>query len=172
MKGNLKIITIICLILSGCQHKNSNQAIQTSAYADTVSYKTIDINIEAAVAVSNIFKPVSIINFDNNVENILGFPQNMTVRNDTIFAIDPYQSPGVYAYDMTGKQLFAYCHRGNGPEDLESPSCLAVTDTGISVYDDKNYRIMFFDKSGNFMWGVKRSGFGIGCGFWIECVLY
>lgn len=57
----------------------------------------------------------------------MGMPHNIIVRGDTIFAIDAFQSPGIYMYDKDGRQLLAYCKVGTGTGDITSPSGLTVT---------------------------------------------
>lgn len=90
-----------------------------------------------------------LIRFDENTEHIIGYIHNLVVRGDTIYAIDAYKDPGIYAYLTNGKQLFAYCSNGSGPGDIASPQCLSVTEDEISTYDISS-KIVVIGKDGKF----------------------
>lgn len=123
---------------------------------------TISINIKEAITLNDFNRPKYNITLDESAENIIGFPTNVVVRNDTIFAIDGYKSPGIYAYNKKGKQLFAYCSIGNGPEDIMSPKDLNVTETEISCFDRGSGDIVFFDKNGCFKNRIKTDFMAMG----------
>ncbi|MDE6290079.1 MAG: 6-bladed beta-propeller [Muribaculaceae bacterium] len=109
------------------------------------------IDFEDAQPIANHLKTVCNIVFDEDTEEIIGSIQQMTVRGDTIYAVDPAKNPGLYAYLKDGSQLFAYCNMGGGPEDLSSPMNLTVSDTEIVVFDMAGTKLMYFSKDGGFM---------------------
>lgn len=109
---------------------------------------TVSIDIKDAKPLE--FKPADTILFSEDVDNIMGVPSNLVVSNDTLYLIDNYKAPGIYAYTKTGEQVFAYCARGNGPKEFNSLSDLCVTKDKVAAYDYLSGRVIVLDKFGNF----------------------
>ncbi len=132
--------------LSACSNGRSAQEANLSLTEDYPI--TVSIKIDEAVPMDKALKSKQIITFTEDTENIMGIPQNMVVRGDTIYALDVYSNPGIFAYLKNGEQVFAYCHMGSGPGDINMPSCLSVTDDEISTYDGSSYKIVVIGKDG------------------------
>lgn len=171
MKHSAKIlISLIFIILSSCGGNKQNSTSKTvqddsKPQTDSCSLQqnvNISININEAKTLASFNLQKYSMSFDESAENIIGFATNVVVRNDTIFAVDGYKSPGVYAYTKEGKQLFAYCSTGNGPEDILNPKDLNVTDSEISVFDRGSGDIVVFDKQGNFKRKIKTDIMAVG----------
>lgn len=145
----------VCLIVfAGCEKKKERVqtiAFETNNETRIPESQNISINIRNAENWSNLITESELIVLDDSVGDIMGPPLNMVVRGDTIFGMDAYRNPGLYAYLRSGKQIMAYTHQGSGPGDLISPSCLKVSDAEISVYDTANKQIIIIDKEGNYL---------------------
>lgn len=132
--------------------KNSKKASNENAATSTSDHDaySVKIDFDKASKISDNFQSVSIIRFNENTENIPGGIQQIAVKGDTVFLVDPAKTPGLYAYLKDGTQLFAYCDNGAGPEDISSPMSLAVTDSEINVFDFAAKKLISFSKDGRF----------------------
>lgn len=117
----------------------------------------IEIDIKKALPLSENLRSVSTIEFSEEPAEIMGQPQSIVVRGDTIYGIDSHINPGFYAYLKNGEQILNYCSRGNGPEDVVSPFCLNVTDEGMNAFDLGSTSLIFIDKKGSFLRKVTLS---------------
>lgn len=134
---------------SSCSDSNRKQ--QKEHEADFTTFpQTVKIDISEAIDMDKVFEHKGLVSFEENTENIIGSLHNIVVRGDTIFAIDPYKNPGIYAYLKYGRQLFAYCSVGNGPGDLIAPTCISVTDDEVSTYDGAQFKIIVIGKDGKY----------------------
>ena len=155
MRHNFYLFTFIAIslaVITGCksQPKSASTDVEADS-ADSIVAKTLSISIEDAKPIAENLDIVKKIVFDEDVEEVMGIPQAIEFRGDTIFAVDSYQAPGVYAYLTDGTQLWAYCSEGGGEEDASSPFNLNVTDDGVSVYDMSVKKIVVLDKAGKFV---------------------
>lgn len=144
-------LLLVLLFIAGCKNGGSGNSMDavSDEFSDTVA-KTLKIVIDEALLFDKRFNVKQSVFFDDNVENFMGIPQDIVVRGDTIYAVDPAKAPGIYTYLKDGSQLFAYCSEGCGPEDVGSPFSIRVTDTEVAVYDMMGMCILILDKSGNF----------------------
>lgn len=149
MKYHQFSLAVLCLALYGCGTKDSRQNEIDTDFEMTLPY-TVSIDITKAVPMDEALSHHKYISFTEDVENIMGFPRNMVVSGDTIFAVASRPSPGIFAYLKTGEQLFAYCSEGSGPGDINSPSCISVTDNEISTYDDSSFKTVVIGKDGKY----------------------
>lgn len=149
MKYHQLTLAVVCLALYGCGTKDSRQNEIDTDFEMTLPY-TVSIDISKAVPMDEALSHHKYISFTEDVENIMGFPRNMVVSGDTIFAVASRPSPGIFAYLKTGEQLFAYCSEGSGPGDINSPSCISVTDNEISTYDDSSFKTVVIGKDGKY----------------------
>lgn len=142
---------LVLAVAAGCsggKEKDKDAAAKVS-FPDEVT--VISISTDKVSDLDREMKVAQTVEFDEDVENFIGMPGSIVVRGDTIYAIDPVKAPGIYAYLKDGTQLFAYCHEGNGPEDVGSPFCLKVTDTEVSAFDNSGKGIIVLDKKGHFV---------------------
>lgn len=151
----------IGLMFSGCSGRNQSNdsdsaAIDTASTANVAENieRSVEIDFDKAEPISSNLKIVGNVSFDDSDENILGIPHHIVVKGDTIFAVDPVKSPGVYAYHKDGRQIFAYCSQGGGPDDIASPMNLTVRDTDIAVYDFASKKMLYISKQGAFIKSV------------------
>lgn len=149
------------LIISGCSGKNQTNdsdstIIDTDSTMSAVENieRSVEIDFDKAEPISSNLKIAGNVSFDDSDDNILSIPHHIVVKGDTIFAIDPVKSPGVYAYRKDGRQIFAYCSHGGGPEDISSPMNLTVRNTDIAVYDFANKKMLYISKQGDFIKSV------------------
>ena len=154
-KFNNYIIVLLVLIVTGCVHDKrqdnraqKDRAIQSSISRDSIA---IIIDVKGAMSIEKNFEALSTVVFDENTDELIGVPQNITVKGDTIYAIDSYKAPGFYAYLRDGSQLFAYCKVGNGPEEFFNLTDINVGATTISAFDNTQGSIITIDKDGNFL---------------------
>ena len=145
------------LILPGCTNKSKNTvSTETDVETEAKTFHHVDsavlsISIKNAKPISSSLEKIKVISFDEDAENIIGLPQTMEVRGDTIFTVDSYQAPGIYAYLMDGTQLWAYCSEGGADADIASPFNLSVTDNYVTAYDMGGRKLITLDKSGKFV---------------------
>lgn len=152
----------IGLILSGCGSKSQSDKSDSSAEKSGLTLngleetnpRTIEIDFGKALPISKNLVSVNNISFDESCDDIIGMPHHIVVSGDTIFAIDPVKSPGLYAYHKDGSQIFAYCSEGGGPEDISSPMNLMVRDNDIVVFDFASKKLLYFSKQGQFIKSV------------------
>lgn len=170
------IFTIVIIGFTiACSNKEKNDSkSQRSEIENTSKKRTVEIYFDSAEPIAKHFKTVSNIIFDEDAEEIIGSIQQMAVRGDTIFAVDPAKNPGLYAYLKDGSQIFAYCHQGGGPEDISSPMSLTVNDTEITVFDMAGTKLMYFSKDGKFQKSIDLPVFALAAiedrngGIWID----
>ena len=146
----------MAIIVSSCvggknQENNGKEDPEQQPLTSRGDSKTILIDFKEAETIDQNLKAVSTIVFDEDAEEIIGIPQNITVKGDTIYAIDSYKAPGFYAYLRDGKQLFAYCKVGNGPEEFFNLTDINVGANSISAFDNTEGTIITIDKAGNFV---------------------
>lgn len=151
MKKNtiFKLVFLVTIIFIGCQNKNSVSNENLSEENNQLT--TIKINFDNAIPISEGIKVKSSLKFDEENEHIMGCPQQMIVRGDTIFGIDPFSDAGLYAYTSDGNQIFAYCKRGQAPEDMTLPFNMGLNKDEISVFDFMGKKIMSFNKQGQLL---------------------
>lgn len=150
------------LILTGCSGKNhsvnSDSIIADSEFSQGAylqeGKQTVEIDFKKAVPISKNLTTVKNIVFDDSCDDIIGMLHHIVVKGDTIYAIDPVKSPGLYAYHKDGRQIFAYCSEGGGPEDISSPMNLTVRDNDIVVFDFASKKLMYFSRQGEFIKSV------------------
>ncbi len=148
MKYNVYALMILLCAITGCGSKGAGADHHDEQPVD--SARTVNIDLSAPLDHTAGLESESILQLDEDCDNIMGMPHNIIVRGDTIFAIDALQSPGIYMYYKDGRQLLAYCKPGTGPGDITSPSGLTVTDTEISTFDTASGKIVVIDKRGNY----------------------
>lgn len=178
MRCNYLLATICAIAalapLTSCSNSNKASNETEAGEGAEIEKKTIEIDFDAATPIAKHFKTVGNIVFDEDTEEIIGGIQQMAVKGDTIFAVDPAKNPGLYAYLKDGTQLFAYCNTGGGPEDLSSPMNLTVSDTEIVVFDMGGSKLMHFSKDGEFLKNVDLPVFALSAmddpvkGIWID----
>lgn len=143
------LLASMTIAFSSCTNSGKNGSKECDSDGMSLP-KTVKIDIDKAVAMDDVLESKDIIRFDENTENIIGSFHNVVVCGDTIYAIDPYKNPGIYAYLKDGRQLFAYCSVGNGPGDLIAPTCISVTDDEVSTYDGAQFKIIVIGKDGKY----------------------
>ena len=130
----IKVISTMTLIVMIASCSNKEKRNTESIMPETMTFpekRTVEIDFNGAEPITKHFKKVGNIIFDEDTEEIIGGIQQMIVRGDTIYAVDPAKNPGLYAYLKDGSQIFAYCNQGGGPEDISSPMSLTINDTEI-----------------------------------------
>ncbi len=145
-------LSLSLLIAAGCGDK-SKTATNTPEMVevDSITPKTLSISVKNAKPLGVNLERIATISLDDNTENIMGIPQAVEVRGDTIFAVESIQSPGVFAYLSDGSQLWAYCTEGGAEEDISSPFNFSVGDQYVAAYDRSGMKIGVLDKSGKFV---------------------
>lgn len=114
---------------------------------------SIKISVKGARPVSKSFSDIEVLTLPDTCENFVGIPGYIRVSGDTLFIIDPVKANGFYGYLHDGHQLFSYCSRGGGPEDIGMLFGLSVNDSLLSSFDFNSMDLVFVDKKGKF---VKR----------------
>ena len=155
-KFNHCMLLLMAIIVSSCvggknQENNGKEDPEQQPLTSRGDSKTILIDFKEAETIDQNLKAVSTIVCDEDAEEIIGIPQNITVKGDTIYVIDSYKAPGFYAYLRDGKQLFAYCKVGNGPEEFFNLTDINVGANSISAFDNTEGTIITIDKAGNFV---------------------
>ena len=133
-KAIISTIAIIGITIACSNKEKKDSKSQQSETVITSEKRIVEIDFDGAEPIAKHFKTVGNIVFDEDTEEIIGSIQQMIVRGDTIFAVDPAKNPGLYAYLKDGSQIFAYCNQGGGPEDISSPMSLTINDTEISEF--------------------------------------
>lgn len=170
----ISTIAIIGITIACSNKEKTDSKSQRSEIENTSEKRTVEIDFDGAEPIAKHFKTVDNIVFDEDTEEIIGSIQQMTVRGDTIFAVDPAKNPGLYAYLKDGSQIFAYCNQGGGPEDISSPMSLTVNDTEITVFDMAGTKLMHFSKDGKFQKSIDLPVFALAAiedkngGIWID----
>lgn len=161
----ISCITCIALILTGCSggeqsgnrdSTNSESETPDNSYIhEDIGKQSVEIDFDKAIPVTGNLKTAGNISFDESDDNILGIPHHIVVKGDTIYAVDPVKSPGIYAYHKNGQQIFAYCPNGDGPEDISRPMNLTVREDDIVVFDFGKKRLLYFSKHGDFIKSIE-----------------
>lgn len=110
----------------------------------------IKISLKGARPMSQSFSDKEVLILPDTCENFVGIPGYIRVCGDTLFIIDPVKWPGFYAYLHDGQQLFSYCSRGSGPEDIGMLFGLNASDSLLSSFDMPSSSLVFVDKKGKF----------------------
>ncbi len=145
---SMMVCGCLTLAVASCKNDSSNDG-EDDGVAAIKFPATVSIDIDNAVDMDKVLKSKQLIELEDNTEHIIGNIHNVVVRGDTIFAIDAYKDPGIYAYLTNGKQLFAYCSTGNGPGDISSPQGLSVTADEVSTYNSMS-KIIVIGKDGKY----------------------
>lgn len=146
------ILFAVTYLFIGCNTKQSTNTTDNEYIEQHAS--TIDIKFDEALPITKTFEVSTTFKFNEDTDHIIGSIQQMEVRGDTIFCIDPISHPGLYAYLKDGSQLFAYCNRGQASEDLMSPMNLSISDDKITVFDFAGKKLMTFSKQGKFLQSI------------------
>ena len=145
------LLLLLTVLMVGCINKSkeaSNDDVATSTSDQEA--RIVNIDFDNASEIPANLKRKEIIRFDDDTDNFPGGIQQITVKDDTVFVVDPAKNPGLYAYLKDGTQMFAYCNNGSGPEDIASPMNLTVTDSEINVFDFAAKKLISFTKDGRF----------------------
>ena len=145
------LVLLLTVLMVGCTNKSkeaSNDDVATSTSDQEA--RIVNIDFDHASEIPADLKKKEIIRFDDDTDNFPGGIQQITVKGDTVFVVDPIKNPGLYAYLKDGTQIFAYCYNGSGPEDIGSPMNLTVTDSEINVFDFAAKKLISFTKDGRF----------------------
>ena len=173
-KAIISTIAIIGITIACSNKEKKDSKSQRSETVITSPKRIVEIDFDGAEPVAKHFKTVGNIVFDEDTEEIIGGIQQMIVRGDTIYAVDPAKNPGLYAYLKDGSQIFAYCNQGGGPEDIASPMSLTINDTEIIVFDMAGTKFMHFSKDGKFQKSIDLPVFALAAiedkngGIWID----
>ena len=174
--ASMCVFTVI-MPFSSCSNKKQdtdNHSAITLGKNEFPEKRTITVDFDGAEPIARHLERVGNVAFDEDTEEIIGGIQQMAVRGDTIFAVDPAKNPGLYAYLKDGTQLFAYCNTGGGPEDISSPMSLSVSDTEIVVFDMASTKLTHFSKDGRFLRNIDLPVFALSAiedpvkGIWID----
>ncbi len=177
MRGKYIIKALFAIATTGMLLSCINKKPSASESTEDVDFpiaRTVEVDFEDAKPISEHFETVGNIVFDEDTEDILGCIQQLVVRGDTIYAVDPVKNPGLYAYLKDGSQIFAYCNQGGGPEDMTSPMSLTVSENEIIVFDMADTKLMHFSKDGRFLKSIDLSVFALAAiedqngGIWID----
>lgn len=89
-------------------------------------------------------------------------PTDVTVAADGCFYVsDGYRNSRVVKYAASGKYLFSWGARGDGPGQFDLPHSLTLDDSGnVYVADRENSRVEIFDPNGKFIREWKDKSFG------------
>lgn len=89
-------------------------------------------------------------------EELLGRPTGIAVHDGTgrIYVIDSKKSR-IAVFEKEGKHLFTFGTMGDGPENFNTPTNLAIRNDKIYVMDTLNFRVGIFDLEGKHIahWG-------------------
>lgn len=149
LKHTLIVVTLFAATMTACQPRQKTE-IENSG----TPVHIINVDISSHTPLSNIGKSriKTIVLDDENAQSFPALIFNGEVSSDTLYAIDAYKSPGLYAYNLnTGLQLYAYTETGNGNGEFMTLSDLNVESKAVSAYDRINNRLMKFDKQGQFL---------------------
>ncbi len=150
--NRISILILLTIFCNGCKTDRSTQANAASNNYDASQYPIgIEIDIKKSVPISKNLKTISTIEFNEDSPEIMGEPQSVVIKEDTIYCIDSHINPGFFAYLKDGRQIFSYCSKGNGPEDISSLFSLNVTDEGLNAFDLGSSSLIFIDKTGKFI---------------------
>ena len=160
-KAIISTIAIIGITIACSNKEKKDSKSQRSETVITSEKRIVEIDFDGAEPIAKHFKTVGNIVFDEDTQEIIGSLQQMIVRGDTIYAVDPAKNPGLYAYLKDGSQIFAYCNQGGGPEDISSPMSLTINDTEIIVFDMAGTKLMHFSKNGKFQMSIDLPVFAL-----------
>ena len=86
----------------------------------------------------------------HEITNHLARPSGLTIVADRLLVVDS-QRHCVIAFDLTGRYLSEWGHRGSGPGEFNFPTHIAADrDDNLYITDSMNGRIQVFDPTGNF----------------------
>lgn len=150
--NRISILILLTIFCNGCKTDRSTQDNAASNNYDASQHPIgIEIDIKKSVPISKNLKTISTIEFNEDSPEIMGEPQSVVIKGDTIYCIDSHINPGFFAYLKDGRQIFSYCSKGNGPEDISSLFSLNVTDEGLNAFDLGSSSLIFIDKTGKFI---------------------
>jgi hypothetical protein len=162
-KGRLKAWLCIALILAGSNSFTDSSATESlrSVYDKGKGALVLDLSIGAET--------------DDDEDVFLYNPTRICVDSDgDILLIDPLM-PCISKFDRDGLHVWTIDSKGQGPEDIRTPTRIALAPDGtIIVYDIGNRRFGLISKDGQFLktfsisdwvWGLNGSP----CGdIWVE----
>lgn len=91
------------------------------------------------------------IHLDENCVSFPGAVHKMKVVNDTIYILDIQKAPGLYVYDICGKQLYAYDCVGRGPGEFVGLMDFQVNKASVLLLDNVGKKILKLNKRGEFV---------------------
>lgn len=98
MRGKYSIKALFAIAITGmllsCINKKTSESDRAEVVDSQVA-RTVKVDFEDAKPISEYFETVGNIVFDEDTEDILGCIQQMVVRGDTIYAVDPVKNPGL-----------------------------------------------------------------------------
>ncbi len=87
------------------------------------------------------------------------------IKGDTVYMVDRYVTPGLYAYTINGKKVFVYDKIGQGPGEVISPVDVQVSGDSVYVLDSQGMKVVTLNREGNF---YKNTTVPYGHGFMID----
>lgn len=116
------------------------------------SVTDIKVDLASAVKIGDYIANVRGGSYDTSDDNqLIGEPKSAVVVGDTVYMADMFKKPGVYAYDFTGKPVFVFNSRGQGPGEFLGIASFQVHPTSVTVLDPMQVRMVSVDKDGHYL---------------------
>ena len=144
MKKLLLIQLAALLMLSACGGAKQPEA-------DTPQATSITVNVDQAKRLTDSILNIRVQRVDTTAQSLFGVASIALMSGDTIFILDQYKNRGLFAYDNTGKFLWAYDKVGQGPGEFLQLTDFEVLPGRIAALDMMANKIINLDRGGNFV---------------------
>ena len=115
----------------------------------------IDPTEAEVVEFTDLAKDITVLKLEDTRESILGHVDNLLITESRIYVLTGMPNSFVVAFDRNGKYLFKVRATGQGPEEVDRVTNIAVDGEDLMVYGDLSRKVLRINKDGEFQRAYK-----------------
>lgn len=156
MKKMIYYVLLFVVVLQSCDNSASKRDIGNIPIIDLNSFET-----ETIFWLDDLIDSVRFVSLETNKDNIIGAISKLVIKNDTIYVFDKKHTKSLFLFTIDGKYLFKISNFGKGPGEYIDFEDFIVSSKFIEIYDSRQGKIIYYDKSGNFNNEITIGFFGL-----------
>jgi len=161
----LKYRNICLLILISLSSCTSNRREAQVISADSTAMMEIKLVAPEGRHQDNSFfalvDSIMLIPLETDSTFLLGSVAEVRCVQDTLFVLSASSSPALLVFDAHGNKLFALNQRGRGPAEFADITSFMVSNRYIILFDDSKAVLLFFDRSGKYLFQRDTHAYGV-----------
>lgn len=161
---NFILLIVVFIFLVSCNdkvNKNINHSkFNTTKIKQNPNLFQIDIpdgDLFKELPNSSIIDSTWHVKLETTEQSLFGEISKIMIYDGSIFILDAKNTKSLLEFDLSGKFIRKYGAKGKGPHEYIRPKSFAIDEkeNRILLFDDKNSKILFFNRDGSFFKAVR-----------------